>query len=191
MITKWLIIFLARGISVTYCTSLKFNKICPFFSRGRTHDLFDRWNHVKLCVGFLCFIIFSSPLLVARRSCSFRYVVPVIGIRAYLSWGCSGQFLTYIKIRTRVPPHQKLLKADDKISRPNTSLQNTIWFPRGRSSFREHRHPETSSSISSNMTVAINSIDIRLYIWSPLHSQNIPYFKQCNNPYSNADCYIR
>ena len=25
------------------------------FSRGRTHDLFDRWNHVKLCLGFLFF----------------------------------------------------------------------------------------------------------------------------------------
>ena len=23
------------------------------FSRGRVHDLFDRWNHIKLCVDFL------------------------------------------------------------------------------------------------------------------------------------------
>jgi len=39
---------------------------------------------------------------------------------------CSGQFLTYTKIRTRVPPHQNLPKTDDKISRRSTPLQSTI-----------------------------------------------------------------
>ena len=41
------------------------------FSREHIYDLFDRWNHVKLCVGFLYFRISSSFffLLVAHRSC--------------------------------------------------------------------------------------------------------------------------
>ena len=39
------------------------------FSRECTHDLFDRCNHVKLCVGFLYFDISSLFLLVAHRSC--------------------------------------------------------------------------------------------------------------------------
>jgi len=49
------------------CFSLYFFKVLikffPF-SRGHTHDLFDRWNHVKLYVGFLYFgisyLFFSS-----------------------------------------------------------------------------------------------------------------------------------
>jgi len=54
---KGLIIFLARGVSVSCYTFPEFNKISLPFSRGRIHDLFDQWNRVKLCVGFLYFRI--------------------------------------------------------------------------------------------------------------------------------------
>ena len=88
---------------------------------------------------------------------------------------CSGQFMTYTKIRTRVPPHQNPPKEDDKISCPNTSLQSTTrFFPRPLLlpkeqlsqgySFGEHRRHETRSSIPIKVTVITNPIDILLHL---------------------------
>jgi len=59
---------------------------CSPFSGGRTHYLFDWWNHVILCVGFLCTsgISSSSLLLVVLIDpmVSFRCVAsvdPIVG----------------------------------------------------------------------------------------------------------------
>ena len=79
---KGLVCFLAKGVNISYCTPLKFNKVSLLFSRGRTHDLFDWWNHVILCVGFLYFGISSSFFFFSRCSsilCCFRCAAPAIG----------------------------------------------------------------------------------------------------------------
>jgi len=48
-----------------------------------------------------------------------------------------GQFLTYTKIRTRVPPHQNLSKANDKIkSTEHLSAEHHLTTPETLSSFR-------------------------------------------------------
>jgi len=39
-----------------------------------------------------------------------------------------------------------------------------------------------SSSVLSRATTAINSIDFRLHLWSPLHLQIIPHFTRYNDP---------
>ena len=63
--------------------SPKFNKVSPPFSRGCTHDMFDQWNHVKLCDVFLYFEISylflslpDDPIFLLRRSA-------ITGIKAY------------------------------------------------------------------------------------------------------------
>jgi len=65
---------------------------------------------------------------------------------------CSGQFLIYTKVRTHVPPRQNLLKVDDEISRPNTSLQSTIQLPGGGSSSRGNNCPEDTPPSESIVT---------------------------------------
>ena len=52
---KGLVIFLARGVSTSYCTPSNFNKVFPP-SPEDVQSVY-RWNHVKLCVGFLYFEI--------------------------------------------------------------------------------------------------------------------------------------
>ena len=64
-----------------------FNKFL-LFSHGWTHDLFDRWNHVKLYIAFLCFGI--SVLHVARWS-GFSFsttLISTIDIRVRSTWKC-------------------------------------------------------------------------------------------------------
>ena len=70
-----------------------FNKVSPPFSRGRTHDLFDRWNHVILCVGFYTsdYFLPSLFLLVARRSCVASAASPR---RVVLGAICSQQLVS-------------------------------------------------------------------------------------------------
>jgi len=55
-------------------------KFVPF-SCGRRHDLFHQWNHVKLCVGFLCFEI--SHLFFSLLDDPAFHAVPTIGIKSY------------------------------------------------------------------------------------------------------------
>ena len=56
-------------------------KFLPF-SCGRTHDLFDRWNHVKLCVDFLYFRNFSS-FSFSSYCLLILYCFTTISIKAY------------------------------------------------------------------------------------------------------------
>ena len=55
-------------------------KFLPF-SSGCTHDLLHQWNHVKLCVGFLCFGI--SHLFFSLLDDPAFHVIPTISIKTY------------------------------------------------------------------------------------------------------------
>ena len=66
--------------------SQNFNKVSPPFSRERIHDLFGRWSHVILCIGFLSALkyLFLSSSSCLSGSCGAASPTPTtIDIRAY------------------------------------------------------------------------------------------------------------
>ena len=126
---------------------------------------------------------------------------------------CSGQFLTYTRIKTYLTTHQKLPKTDNRICQVDFLLESISRVflmslilsrnqrPRGYSSFWEIHCPEDTPpsesvanpksilSVPSKMVVTTDLSDICSHSWSLLRCQVISHFKCYNNSYFSTNCY--
>ena len=139
------------------------------FSRRRAHDLFNWWNHVKLCVGFLYFEI-SYLFFFTLHSDMFFFAAPIptIVIRVY-------QF---------VATYMSTMLSAIIFSFTGNHLNETIWNnwwteTNILSSFQSHIHFLFYIDCNRTWTWDSHNLLPLLYWWARPHWLSIPYLETC------------